>query len=779
MKKFLTLLVILLTSINLTFAKYFLVSIDLLTSDDVQKLLSLSLDFESATKIGNQVEIIVNEHELNEIQRNRLNFKVILQDYEKYLEQKILQTKTKIDRALPLGFQLGSMSGFYKLNEIYQQFDLIVSQYPEFFVKIDTIGWSWEGRPLIAYAFGNADVTIPEVLLTALHHAREPGTVTNLTYFLTKTLHQARIGNGEFRYLFKNFKIWIIPVLNPDGYYFNESQYPNGGGLWRKNRRKINDSTFGVDLNRNYGPFKFWDASNNGSSTNPKNETYRGPEPFSEPETQAIRNFALRHKFHLALNFHTYGGMIIYPFGATNQETPDSNFYRTFSNFVTNQIGYYFGSDLTTVGYPTRGNSDDWFYLSDSTKDKVIAFTVESGYQFDGFWPPINRIVEISEDNFKIIKETILSAEQNIKAEDLFYSFDTLRKIGLVNLKIVNIGTKDLNVPVKIQIQPLSDLISIDNPDTMISELQSTSAIYLSRRVNTPRKNFLNGTLVPFEISIIQNDLVCKDTFLCRLFDYKIKSLIESSNWLSDWWGYEIDSNSSLPVLCDSPYKNYADSIENIIVLRNPIDLKYSAVDLEIEATWKIEPFYDFCVIEISTDDGNNWESLRASRSMPASGNPYGKQKQGKFGYAGIYPFWVTQIFNLDKYLGKKILLRIALLSDKAKNFEGIAFRKFQLRVYDDIDFSVYSSAEIMSKKKTLIIESTIPAFISTKDVTFASNYLIVEIYDLLGNLINSKYLEENGGQFFYVIEEQIPKGIYILKMITNKNFQAIPILFF
>lgn len=62
--------------------------------------------------------------------------------------------------------------------------------------------------------------------------------------------------------------------------------------MLRKNRNvdeSCNPLTGGVDLNRNYG-FK-WGIDNEGSNPNPCSQSYRGKGPFSEPETQAIRNW--------------------------------------------------------------------------------------------------------------------------------------------------------------------------------------------------------------------------------------------------------------------------------------------------------------------------------------------------------------------------------------------------------------------------------------------------------------------------------------------------------
>ena len=85
-----------------------------------------------------------------------------------------------------------------------------------------------------------------------------------------------------------------IPVINPDGYVYNELIEPDGGGMHRKNRRNTNcgnGTTRGVDLNRNFG--YEWGADNIGSSSDPCSEVYRGDSAFSEPEAQAVRDFIL------------------------------------------------------------------------------------------------------------------------------------------------------------------------------------------------------------------------------------------------------------------------------------------------------------------------------------------------------------------------------------------------------------------------------------------------------------------------------------------------------
>ena len=123
-------------------------------------------------------------------------------------------------------------------------------------------------------------------MITGGTHARE---LVSVSYclFIIKTL----VSNpgSELAYLLKTRVIWLIPVLNVDGYVYISDWYLTHHHLLqvRKNLHAEHpcrhDADAGVDLNRNFG-YK-WGYDNEGSSDGRCEEDYRGPEPFSEPET--------------------------------------------------------------------------------------------------------------------------------------------------------------------------------------------------------------------------------------------------------------------------------------------------------------------------------------------------------------------------------------------------------------------------------------------------------------------------------------------------------------
>lgn len=58
---------------------------------------------------------------------------------------------------------------------------------------------------------------------------------------------------------------------------------------------------------------------------NPCTETYAGPEPASEIETKNIMNYFtdIKDKIHFYLSFHSYGQLILLPFGYQNAQKVD------------------------------------------------------------------------------------------------------------------------------------------------------------------------------------------------------------------------------------------------------------------------------------------------------------------------------------------------------------------------------------------------------------------------------------------------------------------------
>ncbi|KAG5343265.1 CBPB Carboxypeptidase, partial [Acromyrmex heyeri] len=242
-------------------------------------------------------------------------------------------------------------TSYHDINDIYGYLDYLANTYPDV-CSVQSIGKSIEGQPLKVLRISNGKTkNTPAIWIDGGIHAREWISPAAVTYIIDNLVENSDDLQTDY---------YILPVANPDGYRYT-FQYDR---LWRKNRRK---GTFcsGVDLNRNFG----YRWGGKGTSGNMCYETYRGSKAFSEPETDAIRNFFDNSLANIKayVSFHSYGQYILYPWGYDQRLPPD---YRDLDAVGLEAAKYmkYEGGDNTeyTVGnsaitlYPAAGGSDDW-----------------------------------------------------------------------------------------------------------------------------------------------------------------------------------------------------------------------------------------------------------------------------------------------------------------------------------------------------------------------------------------------------------------------------------
>src|SRR4030095_10499221 len=230
----------------------------------------------------------------------------------------------------------------------------------------------------------------------ALIHAREPESMETQFYYMF-WLFENYNTDPVATYILNNREIYWIPVLNADGYVYNQTTNPNGGGMWRTNRHFTSGSCGPVDPNRNYGTYQFWNSTNNGSSTNQCDGgqgTYRGTLPFSENETNNMKNFVNSRNFKTAFSAHTYGNYLIKPWCWQDPiGTPDDAIFNMFLQDMRVYNGYTVGFPSQTVGYFVRGGTDDWYY-NDSGHGKIFSITPETGTTF---WPSQSQIIPLAQ----------------------------------------------------------------------------------------------------------------------------------------------------------------------------------------------------------------------------------------------------------------------------------------------------------------------------------------------------------------------------------------------
>ncbi|MEW5795266.1 MAG: M14 family zinc carboxypeptidase [Candidatus Zixiibacteriota bacterium] len=292
------------------------------------------------------------------------------------------------------------MGGYKTLAEIDAYLDGMIADHPNLVSAKQSIGLTIEGRNIWVVKISdnpNVDENEAEVLYTGCIHAREVVTPEVLFHFMDHLTNRYDT-DPEVKDLVDDREIWFILVCNPDGYYYNQVIAPFGGGLWRMNRRDNGNGTFGVDVNRNFG--YMWGYDNQGSSPNPGSDTYRGTGPFSEPESQAIRDFMISREFVLSVFWHSYANILIYPWGYIRLPTDDHDIYRALGDSIQNLNGYEHGL-VADLLYPVNGGAFDWEYGEQTLKNKVLGTTIEAGGQSDGFWPSLARAEQIKQENLQ------------------------------------------------------------------------------------------------------------------------------------------------------------------------------------------------------------------------------------------------------------------------------------------------------------------------------------------------------------------------------------------
>ncbi|MDP3023916.1 MAG: M14 family zinc carboxypeptidase [candidate division Zixibacteria bacterium] len=309
---------------------------------------------------------------------------------------------------------------YHTYEELTLELDSLAQLYPAI-AKKESLGVSTqEQRTIWGFKISkdvNQDKDKPRVLFDGVHHACEVMGL-ELCLHLIKDLLDGYGSNPQITSWVDGTEIWFIPLLNPDGH----SAVTNGISLyWRKNGRDIDGDnilyeyqcndwwtcyTEGVNLNRNYD-FN-WSS---GGSPNPWHYDYRGSAPFSESETQAIRDLALKYKFSLSITFHSYGEVVIYPWYWSGTPAPDdlslTDIAYNLSSRMTKEIGDPYNFQL---GSALSGMNTNWFYgaLGD------FAYTVEV-LPYPQFIPPGNQIDSV----YQKVKPGMLYLLERVNAPSL------------------------------------------------------------------------------------------------------------------------------------------------------------------------------------------------------------------------------------------------------------------------------------------------------------------------------------------------------------------------
>lgn len=285
---------------------------------------------------------------------------------------------------------------YHNYPQIRQYIEELAARFPDLTETFWLDGESHQGRRIKGIRFtgpGSLNVR-PAVFFNGCQHAREwisPATVT----YLVEQLLEGYETDPAIRRLVDGIEFHFVPVVNPDGYVYTWTTFR----LWRKNRRDNGDGTFGVDLNRNWS----YEWGGVGSSPDPGNNLYRGPAPFSEPETTMISDYiAANERIEAHIDFHSYRQLVLSAWAFTATPPPDDPLFDQLNAAMSDAIRgvhgkvYTYGSWYTNL-YPSSGVMTDWTYGDRG----ILSWTLElrDTGQY-GFLLPPDQIIPTGQEAF-------------------------------------------------------------------------------------------------------------------------------------------------------------------------------------------------------------------------------------------------------------------------------------------------------------------------------------------------------------------------------------------
>lgn len=755
--------------------KYCLVLVRISDPSDIMRLQMNDITVEHYKgNFKDGIELVLNQYELNKLQSTGMSFELKIPDLDSYylsrqapsiFDMQKSQSLLQLDNVT--GFGYGSMGGYYTYDEIVRKLDSMRLQYPNLITAKIPLGLSVENRQIYAVKISdNPDVnesgSEAQIYFDALHHAREPQSMASMMYYMYWLLENYGT-DPEATYLLNNREIFFVPVVNVDGYVYNQTTNPNGGGGWRKNRRN-NGGSFGVDLNRNYD---YGWGVNSGSSNVPSSETYRGPSAGSEPETQAIKNFLAAIDPKISFTMHSAAGRYLNPYGYTDTAIK-YNVYSEFSSDFAASNDYLYGTVKEMLDYYSSGTTRDYLH-----SQGTYCWTPEVGGS--DFWPLLSEIIPVASENlygmkylswaggaFADFRNYKIAGNGFAGRNDTLLLQITIKNRGLSRTSenvTVDVSTNYANaVPVNTHSDygSISSGQSEDNSSQLIKFGITSSAAVMEE--------------MKYFISVKQEGIVTSiDTIIINVGNQNILYSDNSENGTAHWsksgTGITADTTFIDPYegeknFSDSRFGNAADNSNSFFTLIDTINLVGSLNPrIEFAMKWAMETTYDYFRIQVSTNFGSTWTNLPGRYTRTVSGQP---------SYTGI-KHWKNEQINLNAFIGQKVKIRFNFITDGGVPGDGYYFDNFRVVNYTDTMVGINSiSGNIPDEFK--LYQNYPNPFNPVTNLGFGiSNpgYVSLRVYDALGKeitaLVNEKLSPGN-----YEVQfdgSNNPSGIYYYKL--------------
>ena len=296
----------------------------------------------------------------------------------------------------------------------------LAQEYPQM-VRVQTIGTTWEEREIklvtLSLDLNSADQK-PALFYTGTIHAREWIGVELALDFAKFVVANIDV-DPALKVLFRAATVYLVPCVNPDGLEYSRNHF----SFWRKNRRENVDGSYGVDLNRNF-PVGF--SKNNQPSSN----IYCGPQPFSEPETKALKEFVESHpNISIALDYHSQGNVFFPAHDFRHEDTIDTtdmnvlcaNMAESIRKVSNREYGIHQGKPPAQL---ISGSGREYYYSRG-----ILATVVEVGTR---------NISDYLEDMSEHISENIPALLTALSQVPIYAAGNPLPRVGNLLLESVS-----------------------------------------------------------------------------------------------------------------------------------------------------------------------------------------------------------------------------------------------------------------------------------------------------------------------------------------------------
>lgn len=679
------------------------------------------------------------------------------------------------DYKTPENYVYGSMEGYLTYSEAMRELDRMTELYPNLITPRIPIGdIVTHGGDNIHYMVisdnpNMEEATEPQALYTALHHAREPNALSQLIFYMWYLLENYET-DEEVKYLVDNTAMFFIPIINVDGYKYNEETNPDGGGFWRKNRYpNAAGDTVGVDLNRNYD--YFWAFDDEGSSPNEQGQTYRGPSAASEPETQAMEKICEDNFFQIAQNYHTSGNLLIHPWGYLDTPTDEDDKFKSMGGIMTAENFFTMGTGSETVGYIVNGDSDDYMYGEDVKKNKIYAYTPEVG---PSFWPGENAIDQLNKSCVRLNLNTAHLLLNFGWAIELFPEASITTDEGTLFFEFEKSGLRSGEISFSV----VSDTPGLTFSNNEYIDLQMLISEKQEFAVDYQIDPSLVDSELKFHLLIDNGEFGLKlpqvKTYISGMEEPSL-TILDEVDSPGDYvatgsWGITEEDFISAPYsMTDSPNGDYEDAISTSLLISEPLVLdKAEAALLKFYTKFDIEDDYDFVQIQ-ATRDGSTYEPLCGLYTEPAQPN---QLSDFSHVYDGLQSTWVQERIDLNDFIGEEVVfLRFTFESDFFVNGDGFYFDDMVIELFGD---EVNSTQELNPFVIALTPNPTADQVLVRVDARNLHKDLTYRVTNLAGQTVTTGNIDRpekevdlyelpNGTYFFQVIQDERTIGSYKL----------------